>query len=333
MSRTIHGQSTKALKHLREKPAALAVYWCYVARMNNEGVAWPGARGLAKDTSWNKATCLEARQLLVSLCALEPVPDYIRPEWRKLPEGEQKKKKGLDRSEYFRPTGYIIVNEQRLMLLYNGGDEANDIDEKAPDVRRGSTSTPQYNSGNGHLPGSTELDSLSDLDSSQSEDDSKKDIAPDGAAGTSPSPFKVADPEAARFNKARVFDCVAFAAFGIKDMRDLEAVEVDGKKKKNPAGARIGMISDWLKKFYLLHTKSKEEKVDAEREIAEKVAAFYKAWRGRRNYTIPKDASKFADEWIAWTHEKLPAPKLDSTPEGLKTGKLLPGATLKRGES
>ncbi len=331
MSRTIHGQSTKALKYLREKPAALAVYWCYVARMNNEGVAWPGARGLAKDTSWNKATCLEARQLLVGLCALEPVLNYIRPEWRKLPDGEQKKKKGLDRSEYFRPTGYIIVNEQKLMLLYNGGDEANDIDEKAPDVRRGRPSTPQDDSGNGHLPGSTELGSLLNLDSSKSEGDSQKDIAPGGAVGVPSSPFKTADPEAPRFNKARVFDCVAFAAFGIKDMRDLQAVEVEGKKKKNQAGKRIGMISDWLKRFYLLHTKSKEEKVDAEREIAEKVAAFYKAWRGRRKYDIPRDASKFADEWIAWTQENLPAPKMGET-TGLQTMSPLPGVGIKRGE-
>jgi|CXWL01.1.fsa_nt_gi hypothetical protein len=331
MSRTIHGKSTKALKHLRKKPAALAVYWCYVARMNNEGVAWPGARGLAHDTEWNKSTCLEARQLLVSLCALEPMPDYIRPEWRKLAEGEQRKRKGLDRSEYFRPTGYIMVGEQKLMLLYNGGDEANDIDEKAPDVRRGSTSTPQDNSGNGHLPGSTELDSPPNLDSSQSEGNSTL-IAPDGAAGASSSPFKVVEPGQPEFNKARVFDCVAFAAFGIKDMRDLRAVEAEGKKRKNPAGARIGMISDWLKKFYMLHTKPEAEKVEAERAIAEKVAAFYKAWKSRRQYSIPHDASKFADEWIAWTHETLPAPKMDGTPEGLKTGKLLPGANLKRGE-
>ena len=311
MSRTIHGQSTKALKSLREKPAALAVYWCYVARMNNEGVSWPSARGLAKDTGWNKSSCLEARQLLVTLCALEAVTDYIRPEWRKLPEGEQKKRTGLDRSEYFRPTGHIVVEDQKFMLLYNGGDESNDIDAKAPDVRRNRPSTPQTDGAVGRLPGSTELDSHSDLDSSQSELDSQKDIAPDGAAGASSSPsspfIQSIEPDAPVFSKERVFDCIAWAVFQINDMRDLKKpIVIKGKEKENPAGARIGIIANWVKKFY----PGTDEKF-----IAEKVVAFYRAWSKRRNYSIPRDANKFAEEWIAWTQEKLPAPKLDGQPK------------------
>lgn len=161
----------------------------------------------------------------------------------------------------------------------------------------------------------------------------KENIAPDGAAGASPSPFgKPIKPDAPIFDKARVYDCVAFTTFGIKDMRDLRPTVVEGKEKKNPAGARIGIISTWLKKFYLVNGKPEEERAAAEKEVAEKVAAFYKAWSKRRNYSIPRDASKFADEWIAWTQEALPAPKLDESTGGLKTRGLLPGADVKRGE-
>lgn len=186
MSRTIHGQSTKALKFLREKPAALSVYWCYVARMNNEGVAWPGVRGLANDTDWNKDTCIEARKLLVTLQALEEVKDYVRPEWRDLPDDARARKVNLDRSEYFRPTGYIIVEGQKYLLLYNGGDEVNEIDQKITDVRRGRTSAASNIGGIEHRRGRTELDSNAQPDSRKSKLASKGS-APDGAAPAKPS--------------------------------------------------------------------------------------------------------------------------------------------------
>src|SRR6185295_16293387 len=128
MSRTIHGQSHKAIKAFRKKPASLTVYWIYVSRMNNEGVAWPSVAGLGKDTGWNKDTCMEGRAYLVSLGALEKVDGYVRPDWRDLPLAEKTRKLNLDQSEYYRPTGFIIWKGEKLPMLYNGGDEAADID-------------------------------------------------------------------------------------------------------------------------------------------------------------------------------------------------------------
>lgn len=142
MSRTIHGRSTKALKHLHKAPAALAVYWCYVARMNDDNVAWPSARGLEHDTGWNQETCLNGRALLIELGALIAVKDYVRPEWRELEAGAKARLLNLDKSQYYRPVGSITVKGKKLPLLYTGGDEPNDIDEPAPDARSGRASTP-----------------------------------------------------------------------------------------------------------------------------------------------------------------------------------------------
>lgn len=197
MSRTIHGRSTAALKHLRECPAALAVYWCYVARMNNEGVAWPSGRGLQHDTAWNRASCLNGRELLVKLGALELVKDYVRPEWRELPDEAKAKKLGMDRAEYYRPTGKLAVDGRVYHMLYNGSDEANTIDA---DVTRGKSSnqadglphrpsTPQTIYATDHLQDRPELNSRIHLDSTAQLDSSSHTSAPDGA-GTGNKPDK-----------------------------------------------------------------------------------------------------------------------------------------------
>lgn len=172
MSRTIHGKSTKALRHLHDAPAALAVYWCYVARMNDEGVAWPSARGLEHDTGWNQETCLNGRALLIELGALVPVKDYVRPDWRERDAQAKSRLLNLDKSQYYRPAGHITVKGKKLPLLYTGGDEPNDIDEPAPDARSGRASTPPMLGEADARRNRAEFDSSSDLDSNPELDSS-----------------------------------------------------------------------------------------------------------------------------------------------------------------
>lgn len=174
MSRTIHGKSTKALRHLHDAPAALAVYWCYVARMNQEGVAWPSGRGLEHDTGWNQETCLNGRALLIKLQALTSVQDYVRPDWREKDAKTKARLLNLDKSQYYRPTGYIVVAGKKIPMLYTGGDEPNDIDETAPDARPDRASTPPMIDEADARPNRAEFDSLlqfnsnPDLDSNNS---------------------------------------------------------------------------------------------------------------------------------------------------------------------
>jgi hypothetical protein len=141
MSRTIHGKSHEAIKAFRKKSAALTVYWVYVSRMNNEGVTWPSVSRIAKDTGWNKNTCLDARSYLVSIQALERVTDYTRPDWRTLEPQALARKRNFDKSEYYRPTGYVLMNGKRLPMLYNGADEATSLEEKVSDVPQNMTSS------------------------------------------------------------------------------------------------------------------------------------------------------------------------------------------------
>lgn len=169
MSRTIHGLSHKAIASFREKSASLAVYWIYVSRMNNEGVAWPSSASLAKTTDWNKAACLEGRAFLVTHQALERVEGYVRPDWRKLDDKALKRKLSLDRAEYYRPTGYILLGEdkaEKYWLLYNGGDEESDIDSHAYDGKNHRPSAVSTVGAADSRPNQPELDSSLHLDSS-----------------------------------------------------------------------------------------------------------------------------------------------------------------------
>lgn len=177
---TIHGLSHKAIKHFRDKPAALAVYWIYCSRTNNEGVAWPSLRGLAESTGWNTTTVSKARKWLVEHGALERVSDYVRKAWRALPDADRRKAVGLDKSEYYRVTGTIEIDGTRHDLLYFGGHtvvdgfdneraespvlDAAELDADV-DVPPGRTSTPSNIDAVDHLRGGTELDSNSQLDS------------------------------------------------------------------------------------------------------------------------------------------------------------------------
>lgn len=165
----IHGLSHKALKHFHKYPAALAIYWIYVSRLNNEGVAYPSLNGLVKDTGYAKPTCQKARAWLVECKALERVDDYIRREWRDLDAKDKKRKLDLDKSEYYRPTGYIEVDGERFSLLYYGALEKSEVDY----TNDGSSSEPSHDGSPGRpstpltvnqidqnlIPLSTELDS------------------------------------------------------------------------------------------------------------------------------------------------------------------------------
>jgi hypothetical protein len=194
MSRTIHGLSHKAIAAFREKPAALAVYWIYVSRMNNEGVAWPSGAGLAKSTDWNKEACLDGRGFLVAHEALERVEGYIRPEWRKLDAKVLKRKLILDKAEYYRPTGYILLgkdNTDKFWLLYNGGDEPSEVDGSLNDGQPRRPSKPPTTGAPDGRPDQPELDSSLDSDS-KNELDSKDASDVSKPFNTKPSDSKPA---------------------------------------------------------------------------------------------------------------------------------------------
>lgn len=174
MGSVIHGSSHVAIKHFRDNPAALAVYWIYLARVNNEGVAWSSLRGLERDTNWNKDTCAKARNWLVEHGALEPVKDYIRPEWRKLDEEKRRQKINLDAIEYYRPTGVLTIGNVTYTMLYFGAQDAKPEEQETPDVRPDRTPTPSDADAFGRRPDRTELNTRSLLDSSTQLDTPKR---------------------------------------------------------------------------------------------------------------------------------------------------------------
>lgn len=124
MSNTIHGGSHSALKHFRKNGAALAVYWEYISRTNYDNVSWPSLNGLAKNTGFSKQSCLNARHWLIEHGALERVEGYIRPQWRGLSGDELTQKLNLDQSEYYRPTGIVVVGDKTYKMLYFGSDDS-----------------------------------------------------------------------------------------------------------------------------------------------------------------------------------------------------------------
>lgn len=144
MASVIHGNSAELVKYFRKDPAALALFWIYCARRNNEGVAWPSLRGLAHDTGWSFKACQKARVWLVDRKIISRVEDYIRPQWRNLPPDELAKKRNLDHAEYYRVTGTIEINGSAWPLLYENpqqGDfaDGNSIPDPADDVPQRST--------------------------------------------------------------------------------------------------------------------------------------------------------------------------------------------------
>jgi hypothetical protein len=158
---TIHGSSHRALKHMRKHPAALSVYWIYISRVNYENVAYPSLRGLSRDTGWSISECHEARKWLVENGALEVVPDYIRPEWRKL-ESSDKTKINLDKSEYFRPTGFIMIGDKKYSLLYVPRNEISDVEVENPNDESSMYDHNRHRLATDIGSDSTELDSIKD---------------------------------------------------------------------------------------------------------------------------------------------------------------------------
>jgi len=221
MGSTIDWKSTKAVKFFREHPAAMAVYWIYCARKNSEGAAWPTLIGLAADTGWCKSECSEARDLLVAHGALEPIADYIRPEWRKLPDKEKSIRINLDHAEYYRVSGVWVQAEKTLPMLYENEQQG---DDENPDVLYHRTTTA---SDNGQ--GSTELNTIKDSEHSS------KDIAPKKSRSKSKSKSKTTEQSTPR-PRNPYFDMVAKDYFG---------EELDSPAFK-ALGGRIGNHASWV---------------------------------------------------------------------------------------
>lgn len=147
MTNGIHGQSHRAIKFLRQQPAALAVLWIYASRTNQDNVAWPSVRGLAHDTGWGKEACLKARVFLLEHEALETVEKYVRPAWRKLALADRTRKVNLDKSEYFRPTGRLVIEGKSYPIFYFGGDTSSAIEDESKYPDEGSDVPPGLTSG------------------------------------------------------------------------------------------------------------------------------------------------------------------------------------------
>lgn len=206
MGSVIHGASHKATRHFRKEPASLAVYWIYCSRTNNENVAWPGIRGLVRDTGWETEACTKGRHWLVEHKALEQIDNYIRPEWRELSAQQKSRFLNLDHAEYYRPTGYIEFNGKRYQLLYNGNLEISDLEEQdndnqtsgfdvlpggtsSFDVLPGGTSTPpNIHAAERNLIPEGELDSISSKDSLSPDSDDEKSSNPVSAGSHNQAP-------------------------------------------------------------------------------------------------------------------------------------------------
>lgn len=293
MSRTIHGKSHEALKAFRKKSAALAVYWVYVSRMNNEGVTWPSVAKIASDTGWSKDTCHDARTYLVSVNALERVDGYVRPAWRELKPQDRTRKVNLDKSEYYRPTGFIMLNGKKLPLLYNGADEASAIDADTADepsgIRQSLTSDES-----GHQPPSDIKDHRTVLDSNLVLDSIEEHAA---VAAQAEPPLKVVQPDKPR---DLIFDALALGSFGI-------AV---GTKVSEETAARVGLLKKWLKKNY-----------PGANELT--VAAFYRWYDTSENgASRPRDVKKFASSFDKF-HAAMEARKNASANQSAKMTDLM----------
>lgn len=145
MSSVINGNSASIIKHFRDKPAALSVYWIYCARQNNEGVAWPSLRGLSHDTGWSIDTVKEAREWLTEHGALERIETYVRPVWRTATSDQRPAFVALDHAQYYRVTGALKIDGKSYPLLYENavqGDSEGQSDESHNDVLPGRTSEP-----------------------------------------------------------------------------------------------------------------------------------------------------------------------------------------------
>lgn len=162
---TIDGRSCAGIKHLDKQRKAQTIYWIYASRVNQENVAWPGIESLSNDADTSKHTAGAARKWLIEHKALEPVPDYVRPDWRELPAQERARKLNFDRAEYFRPTGFIEWEGERYPIsIFNSHvpRPTSHVREQAKneDVRDGATPDvprPQLSEEQGHQTPETDL--------------------------------------------------------------------------------------------------------------------------------------------------------------------------------
>lgn len=171
----IHGRSHAAIRHFKKQSGALEVYWIYVSRINQDNVSWPSLRGLVRDTGWSINTVTAARQWLIDHKALIEIADYVRPEWRALPDKDLARKLQMDRSVYCRPTGYLEIENRRYPVLYIPGHEPSDIEL---DVSPGETSPRPTSDATRHRPGDTELNTNIELDTP------KQNLVPDKTSST-----------------------------------------------------------------------------------------------------------------------------------------------------
>ena len=282
---TIHGRSTKAIKLFRDKPAALAVYWIYCARRNHEGIAYPSVRGLMADTGCSTNPVYDARSWLVEHKALEKITDeYVRPEWRTLPECDRKHLVSFDKAEYYRVTGYIMVDEKRYDMLYAPASDADDVSQqdtshsqrddenKSPDVSLHETSDvspgdTQVSHAAHDAPDDTELDSSS----TQLENNAASENEADGV------------PEIKIIKRSEMFVAVAGGIFEIFDTTALDKKLV----------VLVNKVVRWLR----------ENSPGAKPETIKAFSGWYK--NKFPGAALPQDETKFAKHFMAFKQQHL----------------------------
>lgn len=112
--------------------------------------------------------------------------------------------------------------------------------------------------------------------------------------------------KSAVFDIHKVRDCVAWAAFGFRDMSKLPP-------ENDEVMERLKKIVEWL----LKHHPGMQEA-----QIAARVVEFKKAWPARRTITMPKKLSPFGEQWVAWEQASLPEPGTNSGTNDVKLKKI-----------
>jgi hypothetical protein len=296
MSSTIHGQSHQAIKHFRDNPAALAIYWIYCSRVNEDNVAWPSLAGLARDTGWSRQACQNARVWLISHGALRVVEKYVRPEWLKLAESTQKRKVNLDRSIYLRPTGLIEADDKTYHLLYIPQREKSDIEAFEP----GDDSLPDRLSyavdGQGDSP---------ELSTSSTEHDTKKDISPQNGDS---APEEKAETSAKKERPRNLWYDVVLEVFGL-------SAELNGRMQNILRGKET-------RKSY------KQYNVEPPLTEPDEVRQWAKWWRAQgnnKNLEMVSSIAKVQSSIMTWQHGGKVTPEERPEPEDPYENWVLPG--------
>lgn len=270
MSRLIHWESPKALRLFRKNPASLAVYWCYVSRMNNEAIAYPSIRGIARETGWNTKTVHKARQYLIEIGALTPVDKGVRADLAKKYTGpELQRRVNLDRSEFYRVNDTFTVAGETYCMLFNGAQQRAAIDEpEQADVPSGTTWA------------------------ASNMDEVPQNVVPGGSnvvQETMPEADAPAERPVEKAKRKRpqrpIFDAIA---------RDVFQLEPDAI---GDAGGRIGKIEKWLKATHPDTTP-------------DDLGRFIQWYIRNTHSARPRDLQKFAERFAEWktrTTRYLPA--------------------------